>query len=80
MNHYPRVYLKPGREASIQRRHPWVFSGGIARVEGQPAPGALVALHSAEGKFLAWGHYSAASQIRVRLLSWAMCSPSTVHA
>ncbi|NMC01918.1 MAG: hypothetical protein GYA30_06040, partial [Chloroflexi bacterium] len=26
MNHYPRVYLKPGREASIQRRHPWVFS------------------------------------------------------
>ena len=70
MNHYPRVYLKPGREASIQRRHPWVFSGGIARVEGQPAPGALVALHSAEGKFLAWGHYSAASQIRVRLLSW----------
>lgn len=70
MNHYPRVTLKPGREAAIERRHPWVFSGGVARVEGSPAPGALVALHGAEGAFLAWGHYSPASQIRLRLLSW----------
>ena len=71
MNHYPRVYLKPGREAAIERRHPWVFSGSIARVEGTPTSGALVALHGAEGAFLAWGHYSAASQIRLRLLSWS---------
>lgn len=70
MNHHPKVYLKPGREPVIQRRHPWVFSGGIARVEGHPAPGALVALHGADDAFLAWGHYSATSQIRVRLLSW----------
>lgn len=70
MNHHPKVFLKPGRETVIQRRHPWVFSGGIARVEGRPDPGALVALHGADGAFLAWGHYSAASQIRVRLLSW----------
>ncbi len=70
MNHHPQVFLRPGREAAVQRRHPWVFSGGIARVEGRPTPGALVAVHGADGAFLAWGHYSAASQIRIRLLSW----------
>lgn len=70
MHHHSKVFLKPGRETAVQRRHPWVFSGGIARVEGQPDPGALVAVHSADGAFLAWGHYNANSQIRVRLLSW----------
>ncbi|MBN1260289.1 MAG: 23S rRNA (cytosine(1962)-C(5))-methyltransferase RlmI, partial [Anaerolineae bacterium] len=66
----PRVYLKPGRDAPVQRRHPWVFSGGIGRITGDPEAGDLVAIHSADGKFLAWGHYSPASQIRVRLFSW----------
>ncbi len=40
------------------------------RVEGDPEPGALVAVHSNDGTFLAWGHYSPHSQIRVRLISW----------
>jgi len=65
-----RIYLKPGREESVLRRHPWIFSGGIARLEGHPEAGATVAVHSAEGAFLAWGQYSPASQIRVRLVSW----------
>lgn len=70
-----RIILKPKRDVSVKRRHPWVFSGGITRVEGAPpggAPqsGALVAVHDNHGQFLAWGHYSPASQIRVRLVSW----------
>lgn len=65
-----RLYLKPGREESVLRRHPWVFSGGVARVEGHPAAGESVAVHSADGAFLAWGQYSPSSQIRVRLVSW----------
>ena len=69
-NPTPRVDLKRGRETAVRRRHPWLFSGGIARVEGQPAPGDLVSVHGADGAFLAWGHYSPHSQIRVRLVSW----------
>jgi len=66
----PRIDLKRGREAAVRRRHPWLFSGGIARVEGQPALGDLVAIHGDDGAFLAWGHYSPHSQIRARLVSW----------
>jgi len=75
MSEYPRVILAPQRDVSVRRRHPWLFSGAIKRVEGAPQgggpqPGALVAVHSFEGTFLAWGHYSAASQIRARLFAW----------
>ncbi len=65
-----RVILKPGREAALQRQHPWLFSGGIARVQGDPELGAAVPVYSADGDFLAWGHYSPHSQIRARLFSW----------
>jgi 23S rRNA (cytosine1962-C5)-methyltransferase len=70
MSEYPRVILAPRRDVSVRRRHPWLFSGAIKRVEGAPSPGALVAVHSSEGEFLAWGHYSGASQIRTRLFAW----------
>jgi 23S rRNA (cytosine1962-C5)-methyltransferase len=66
----PRIVLREGRNKFIERQHPWLFSGGIARVEGKPEPGALVAVHASDGSFLAWGHYSPHSQIRVRLISW----------
>jgi 23S rRNA (cytosine1962-C5)-methyltransferase len=66
----PRVHLKAGRDAALRRRHPWIFSGGIADVKGEPVAGALVAVAGADGDFLAWGHYSPASQIRVRVVSW----------
>ncbi len=66
----PRIILKPEREVAALRRHPWIFSGAVARVDGNPAPGALVAVHNSKGEFLAWGHYSPKSQIQVRLISW----------
>lgn len=66
----PRILLKPGREKPVQRRHPWVFSGAIREVEGKPGLGALVSVCAHDGEFLAWGHYSPHSQIRVRLVAW----------
>ncbi len=70
MSEYPRIILHAQRDVSVRRRHPWLFSGAIARVEGAPKPGALVAVYSFDDTFLAWGHYSAASQIRARLFAW----------
>ena len=64
------ILLKPGREKSVRRRHPWVFSGAVARVKGHPAPGDWVAVLDHQGRFLAWGTYSPRSQIRVRLWAW----------
>jgi len=66
----PALVLKPGREKSLARRHPWVFSGAIGRVVGEPERGATVAVRSADGAFLAWAAYSPSSQIRARVWSW----------
>jgi 23S rRNA (cytosine1962-C5)-methyltransferase len=63
-----RVILKPGREKSALNRHPWVFSGAVARLEGDPDD--IVDVCDCEGRFLARGTYNAHSQIRVRLLTW----------
>lgn len=62
--------LKPGRERSLLRRHPWVFSGAIAKVLGKPEPGDTVSVESSIGEFLAWGSISPSSQIRIRVWSW----------
>ncbi len=64
------VVLAPGRDRSARRRHPWILSGAVARVEGEPAAGDLVALRSAEGELLGHGHFEPGSQIRVRLLAF----------
>src|SRR5688500_10301176 len=64
------LVLHPGRDRSVRRRHPWLLSGAIARVDGDPGPGDLVAVRSAEGEVLAHGHYEPGSQIRVRLLAF----------
>ena len=64
------LILKPGRDKSLKRRHPWVFAGAIARVEGNPASGETVELRSADGEFLAVAAYSPASQIRARVWDW----------
>jgi 23S rRNA (cytosine1962-C5)-methyltransferase len=63
----PAVILKPGREKSLLRRHPWIFSGAILNVEGEPAPGTTVDLLSANREFLARAAYSPSSQIRARV-------------
>jgi 23S rRNA (cytosine1962-C5)-methyltransferase len=64
------IVLKPGRERSLQRRHPWVFSGAVARLEGQPVPGETVRVLSSAGAFLAWAAYSPQSQIQLRVWTW----------
>lgn len=65
-----QLTLKPGREKSVSNRHPWLFSGAIDRVEGDPLPGDLVQVLDSNGRFLATGAFNPHSQIRVRLLSW----------
>ncbi|HIF9513495.1 TPA: class I SAM-dependent methyltransferase [Photobacterium damselae] len=61
------IYLVKGREKSLLRRHPWVFSRGIARVEGDPQLGDTVDIFDNKGQWLARGAYSPQSQIRVRV-------------
>ena len=65
-----KVILKKGRDESLRRFHPWVFSGAIAQIQGSPAEGDLVAVHDSEGRFLASGHYQIGS-IAVRILSFS---------
>lgn len=62
--------LKPGREKSLLRRHPWIFSGAILRVEGQPQNGDTVTVQSAQGAFLGYAAYNALSKISARIWSW----------
>ena len=64
-----KIILKRGREESLLRFHPWVFSGAIAEVQGSPAEGDLVAVHASDGSLLAYGHYQIGS-IAVRVLSF----------
>ena len=63
------IKLKPGREKSIKRGHPWVFSGAIDIVQGEPAPGSTIEIQDSKGAFLAYGAYSPRSQIRIRAWS-----------
>lgn len=64
-----KVFLKRGREDSVLRFHPWVFSGAISQVQGSPAEGDVVAVYSHEGTLLACGHWQIGS-IAVRILSF----------
>ena len=64
-----KIILKKGREESLKRFHPWVFSGAIAQIVGEPAEGDVVEVYGQDGKFLAAGHYQIGS-IAVRVLSF----------
>ena len=64
-----KLYLKRGREDSLLRFHPWVFSGAISQVVGDPAEGDLVAVYAADGSLLGCGHYQIGS-IAVRMLGF----------
>ena len=66
---YPQIILKPGREASLLRGHPWIFSGAVASVDGQPEPGDAAVAVTHQGNPLALGFYNAASDISFRLLT-----------
>ncbi|MBM6882964.1 class I SAM-dependent rRNA methyltransferase [Bacteroides caecigallinarum] len=64
-----KVYLKPKKEESLLRFHPWVFSGAIARVEGNPEEGEVVEVYTSDKQYIATGHYQIGS-IAVRVLSF----------
>jgi 23S rRNA (cytosine1962-C5)-methyltransferase len=64
-----KIILKKNRDESLRRFHPWVFSGAIAQIQGNPAEGDVVAVHASDGSFLAYGHYQIGS-IAVRVLSF----------
>ena len=66
---YKKVYLKPGKEESLKRFHPWVFSGAIARIEGEPEEGEIVDVYTSKKEFIACGHFQIGS-IAVRVLSF----------
>lgn len=64
------ITLKPKAEKAVARRHPWLFSGGIARVDGRPDRGETVEVLSSGGQWLARAAYSPDSQIRARIWTW----------
>jgi len=72
------LLLKKGREKSLKRRHPWIFSGAIERVVGKPESGDTVQVRAAEGAVLAMAAYSPASQIRARV--WSFDAQATTNA
>jgi hypothetical protein len=66
---YPMMFLKPGREASLRRGHPWLFSGSVLSVEGHPEPGDIVIAATHRGEALALGFYNPRCDIVFRLLT-----------
>jgi len=69
MTTLPRVILKRGRERSMLRGHPWVFSGAVAKVVGEVSPGDVGEVYSSDGQFLGLGHLNPHSQIILRVLT-----------
>jgi 23S rRNA (cytosine1962-C5)-methyltransferase len=65
-----KIILKPGREKSLLRHHPWVFSGAVGMVQGDLQPGESVSIFSSNGQFLAIAGFSPSSQIAARVWSW----------
>src|SRR4030066_623851 len=69
MSVLPRIILKKGKERPLLRGHPWVFSGAVAKVEGEVSPGDVGDVYSKDGHFLGRGHLNPLSQIIVRILT-----------
>lgn len=73
----PIAILKPGREKSVLRHHPWVFAGGLKTLEGQPQPGEPVLVRTAAGAGMGWAAYSPQSQIALRFWTFNAELPVT---
>jgi 23S rRNA (cytosine1962-C5)-methyltransferase len=69
------VTLNPGKERPVQQRHPWIFSGAVARVQGYVGRGDVVDVCDSGGEWLARGAWSSGSQIRARLFTWQPDEP-----
>lgn len=52
-----RLILNAGKDKAVMRRHPWIFSGAVKRIDGAPAEGDIVDVYSSDGRWLATGHY-----------------------
>jgi 23S rRNA (cytosine1962-C5)-methyltransferase len=74
VNELIKIILKPGKEQSIMRLHPWLFSGAIKKIVGSPAEGDVVEIFSHEQQYLATGHYQIGS-IAVRIFSFQQVTP-----
>jgi 23S rRNA (cytosine1962-C5)-methyltransferase len=72
------LWLKPGKEKSLRRRHPWVYDTAVARVQGRPQAGELVSVRAADGAWLAWAAYAPASTLRARC--WSFVEAETIDA
>lgn len=70
MQAYKSIYLKKGKEESLKRYHPWIFSGAIAKADEEIEDGDTVKVYTSENKFIAIGHYQIGS-IAVRVLSFS---------
>lgn len=75
MTAFARVTLNKGKENSLLRHHPWVFSGAIRRIDGEVAEGDFVEVFSYGGDFLGTGYYQPGGSIAVRLFSFEQVNP-----
>ena len=69
-----KIVLKSGKDQSVRRYHPWIFSGAIKKIYGEPAEGDVVNVYDNKDEFLATGHYQPGS-IAVRILSFSEIEP-----
>ena len=77
MHQFPNIILKPGKEQSLLRFHPWIFSGAIQKIEGEANDGEVMRVLDNRRSFLAWGHYQPGS-IAVRVFSFEEAEPDQV--
>lgn len=73
---YPKVILKTGKERSLQRLHPWIFSGAIKNLIGNAIDGENVAVYNSNNQFLGLGHYQKIGSITVRMFTFDEIEPN----
>jgi 23S rRNA (cytosine1962-C5)-methyltransferase len=71
-----KIILKSGKDLSVRRFHPWIFSGAIKKINGEPSEGDIVKVYDNKDNFLAAGHYQPGS-IAVRILTFEDTDPDT---